>query len=96
MDFVDRVWSELVEETTFVASRLQQWWGSMAEGEQLMLLGIVCAACLLLGLRAPATGPQYRAVDANPAYDIAKQFLFAGVVLLIFTFGADIAIESLT
>lgn len=95
MNLFDRIWTELVEESTYVASRLQRWWYSMSEGEQLMLLGIVCAAGLLIGLRRPAHASKFRAYETHPTMGVAKQFLFAGVVLVIFTFGADIALESL-
>ncbi|MEL7129299.1 MAG: hypothetical protein AAGK23_07110 [Pseudomonadota bacterium] len=96
MEFIDRVWTELVEEMSYVAEHLQDWWNRMDVGEQMFALGVVCAACLLLGLRQPvqregSLGTYHQGETAQTI----KQFLFAGVVLLVFTFGADIAVESL-
>jgi len=92
-DLVKRTWSELQQEIAFISRHLQAWWGGMSQGEQLFAVGIICAALLLLGLRSP---PKVKTVtyDGNVGLGRVKEFLFAAVVIIIFTFGVDIAVES--
>jgi len=92
-DLAKRTWNELQQEVAFISRHLQAWWSGMSQGEQLFAVGIVCAALLLLGLRSP---PKVKTVsyDGNVGLGRAKEFLFAGVVIIIFTFGVDIAVET--
>lgn len=92
-DLAKRTWNELQQEIAFISRHLQAWWGGMSQGEQLFAVGVVCAALLLLGLRSP---PKVKTVtyDGNIGLGRTKEFLFAAVVLIIFTFGIDIAVDS--
>lgn len=97
MELIERTWNELVEETNLVASWLQRWWHGMDDHDQMMLFGIVCATCVLFGLRKPARRRfVLRSHDESGTLDTVKQFMLAGAVLLIFTFGADIAIDAVS
>ncbi len=97
MELVKRTWAELVRETNYVASWLQRWWHGMDDHDQLMLFGIVCATCVLLGLRRPARRrTAFRSQETSDTVDTLKQFLLAGSVLLIFTFGSNIAIDAVS
>jgi len=93
LDLAKRTWQELQQEIAFISRHMQNWWNGMSQGEQLFAVGIVCAALLLLGLRSP---PKIKAVsyDGNTSLGRTKEFLFAAVVIVIFTFGVDIAVES--
>jgi len=93
LDLAKRTWHELQQEVAFISRHMQAWWGGMSQSEQLFAVGIVCAALLLLGLRSP---PKVKTVsyDGNMGLGRTKEFLFAAVVIVIFTFGIDIAFES--
>ena len=93
LDFIKLTWKELNEEAQYISQNLRHWWGAMSEGEQLFFVGIVSAAMLLIGLRKP-TKSKSVSYDRNEAMGILQQFAFAAVVLVVFTFGIDIAMES--
>lgn len=92
-DLVKRTVRELKEEVSYITQYLRHWWNSMGDGEQLFFVGILCASCLLLGLRRPMR-KKTKGYEQNDSSGIAQQFLFAAVVLLVFTFGIDIALET--
>lgn len=90
----ERAWKEAMSELGEVGFYLQRWWNTMETGEQLFTLGVVSAACLLLGLRGPSRPRKMkRYSDGNPM-SVVQQFMFGAVVLIIFTFGIDIALKS--
>lgn len=94
-DLIKRTWRELNEETAYITHHLRRWWNGMEDGEQLFFVGIVCAALLLLGMRRPSRS-KYKHYDDNQTISIVQQFMFAAVVLMIFTFGVDIAVNSVS
>jgi len=68
----------------------------MNTSEQAFSLGVVCAAFLLIGvLQQPQQKLATQGYESDTTSSVFKQFLFAVVVLLIMTFGIDIAIENL-
>ena len=95
MDLLDRTIQELKDETAFVTQHLQGWWGGMSIGQQTFMLGVVCAALLLIAVLPPV---QKKASvlghDNQKDYGTAKVFILATVILVIMTFGLDIAIEG--
>lgn len=94
MDLIKRTLKEISQEVEYVVFHMQRWWNTMDQGEQMFTLGIVGAALLLLGMRGqPSTRKVSRYDDGNMV-GVAQQFLFAAVVLMIFTFGIDIAIQN--
>jgi hypothetical protein len=92
-NLIKRTWRELNEEISYITHHLRRWWNGMEDGEQLFFVGILCASCLLLGLRRPSKG-KYKHYDDKQTIGLIQQFMFAAVVLVIFTFGIDIAINS--
>lgn len=94
-ELFNRTWHELNEEVSFVVGHLRHWWGSMSDGNQLFLVGVICAASLLLGLRRP-TKAKVTSYSESEVMSTFQQFMFAAVVLVVFTFGVDIAVESVS
>ena len=93
MDLFNRTLVELQRELTVISDYLQRWWGRMSEAEQLFFVGIVSASLLLLALRRPIR-PQLNSYRQNEQSGVLQQFLFAAVVIVVFTFGIDIALEA--
>ena len=95
MDLLDRTIREIKDESAFVVYHLQGWWNGMSIGQQAFTMGIVCAAFLLIGVLQPA--PKKASMlgnDVNTEMGTLKVFLMATVILIIMTFGLDIAIEG--
>ena len=92
-ELAKRTWHELQQEYAVISRHLGDWWYGISKAEQLFAVGIVCAALMLLGLRSPR---KLRTIGygGNTTIQKTKDFLFIIVVLVIFTFGIDIAIES--
>lgn len=93
MDLIKRTLVELEREIAVISTHLQRWWGRMTEAEQLFFVGVVSAALLLLALRRPARR-ELASYRSNEQTGVLQQFLFAAVIIVVFTFGIDIAIES--
>lgn len=96
MDLLDRIIIEIKEESGVVIDHMQRTWGSMSTSQQAFGLGILCAAFLLIAILQPA--PKTASAlgyDHIKNYGTLKVFIMAVVVLLIMTFGLDIAIEGL-
>ena len=93
-NFIKRTWRELNEEAAYVTHHLRRWWNGMEDGEQLFFVGIICAALLLLGMRRPSK--KIKHYDDNGTITLVQQFMFGAVVLVIFTFGIDIAVNSVS
>lgn len=93
LKFMRRTWHELVEEAQFVSQYLVHWWGSMSDSKQLFLFAGFCTMVVLLGLRRP-TNPKTRTYDDNTSMTVFQQFMFGAVVLLVFTYGIDVIVES--
>ena len=91
---IKRTLRELNEEAAYVTHHLRSWWSGMEDGEQLFFVGIVCSAFLLLGMRRPSK--KIKHYEDNGAVTLIQQFMFAAVVLVVFTFGIDIAINSVS
>lgn len=94
-ELIKSTWRELNEEVSFIVGHLRHWWGSMSDGDQLFFVGVVCAASLLLGLRRPSR-KRNSGYSQGEAMSNFQQFMFAAVVLVVFTFGVDIAVESVS
>ena len=95
MKLLNKTWETLVSEVEYISGYVQRWWYRMNEGEQLIALGLVCAACLLLAVIKRDKSPKATAFQKNEAMSIMQQFTFAAVILIIFTFGIDIALEQI-
>ena len=69
----------------------------MPVGEQAFALGTICAAFLLIAVLPPVqkristVGP-----DNHTDMGTAKVFILAAVILIIMTFGLDIAIDGIS
>ena len=96
MDLLDRTIREIKEESAVITQHLQRWWNGMGISEQAFSLGIICAAFLLIGILQPAPKRTVEGYENNQNSGLVKQFLLATVVLLIMTFGLDIAIENVS
>lgn len=93
LDIVERTFKELGEEISYVSLHLQRWWSGMGQGEQLFAVGIMCAALLLLGMRQPVRSKTI-GYDKGQVGGSMREFIFAAVVIVVFTFGVDIAIDN--
>lgn len=97
MELVEKFIEELVVEASFIAEYLQRNWQSLSHNEQLYTLAVICAACLLLGLRNPRRATTFKStIGQNEDWNVFKQFMFACVLLMIFTLGVDIAVEAIS
>ena len=67
----------------------------MDSSQQAFTLGTICAAFLLIGILQPAP-KKASMISSEQGWDrsTVKAFILAAVVLLVLTFGLDIAIES--
>lgn len=92
LDFATNTWRELNEELNYVALHLRNWWAGMSDGEQLFFVGIISSVLLLLALRRPAKRKNGTYGEPDLMGNV-QQFMFAATVLIVFTFGIDIAIE---
>jgi len=96
VDLLERTIREVKEESAFVVEHLQFWWNGMSLGQQAFSMSIVCAAFLLIGVLQPA--PKKASMlgnDLDRDMSTFKVFLLAAVILIIMTFGLDIAIEGI-
>ena len=93
LDLIDRTLVELDREITTISAHLQNWWSALSEAQQLFFVGVVSAALLLLALRKPARR-NLNSYDERNATGVMSQFLFAAVIIVVFTFGIDIALEA--
>ncbi|MEO9968776.1 MAG: hypothetical protein ABJG15_02930 [Hyphomonadaceae bacterium] len=97
MDLLERTIRELKDESAFVVKHLQNWWNTMPMAEQAFTLGTICAAFLLIAVLPPVqkkvstVGP-----DNQTDMGTAKVFILAAVILIIMTFGLDIAIDGVS
>lgn len=96
MKLLNKTWDKLVSEVEYISGYVQRWWYRMDENEQVIALGLVCAACLLLAVIKRDKSPKASSFEKSEAMSIAQQFTFAAVILIIFTFGIDIALEQIT
>ena len=95
MDILKRTIREVKEETAFVTTHLQGWWGGMSVSQQAFALGVICAAFLLIAILPPVQ-KKATILGHNSEKDMGtlKVFILAAVILVIMTFGLDIAIEG--
>ena len=93
MDLVKRTLDEFEREVATIPFHLKHWWNEMSAPEQLYFVGITCAVLLLLGLRRPARRKINSYQDGN-TMGLVQQFLFAAAILVVFTFGIDIAFDA--
>lgn len=96
MNLVERFWDELVEETAFITEHLRFAWNSMSYNEQLYGLMMMCATCLLLGLRNPQRTSGFKLFDFSEEVGHFKTFMFAAAVLMMFTFAVNVAVDAVS
>lgn len=96
MDLVERFWNELIEETAFITEHLRDAWSSMSYNEQLYGLMMMCATCLLLGLRNPRRTSGFKMFDFSEEVSHFKTLMFAAAVLMMFTFAVNEAVQAVS
>lgn len=96
VDLLERSIREIKDESAFIVQHLQHWWGSMPIGQQAFTLGTICAALLLIAVLPPVQ-KKATVLGADNQSDMGtfKIFILGAVILVIMTFGLDIAIEGL-
>lgn len=98
MKLFDRIKRELSEEFSYISTTTHNWWASMTEMDKLYSLCMICAACLLLGLRGK---PQTHKKTVNyeqrsQTSRLAQQFVIACAILVLFTLGINMTVDSMS
>ena len=96
METAERLWEELVEDTSCITSHLSEAWSALSFNEQLYALMMLCACCLLLGLRNPTRATAFKTLGQNEELSTFKTFMFAAAILMMFTFAVDIAVKAIS
>ncbi len=96
MDIVSKTLNEIDKETDQVTAYLQGWWSTLGTNEKLFSIGVICAAFLLIAIVSNSRKPPEITYDGQASMSISKQFIFAAVILIIFTLGLDTLVDNVT